>query len=38
MTDNMFEFDVDNNKKIINELLDKQSNFLYPEVVDMLKY
>ncbi len=34
----MFEFDVDNNKKIINELLDKQSNFLYPEVVDMLKY
>jgi hypothetical protein len=35
MTDIMIEIDVDNTKK--NELLDKLSNFLHPEVVDMRK-
>jgi HD-GYP domain-containing protein (c-di-GMP phosphodiesterase class II) len=33
----MFEIDVDNNKNAINELLDNQSQFLDPEVVDILK-
>jgi hypothetical protein len=33
----MFEIDVDNNKNAINELLDNQSQFLGPEVVDILK-
>ena len=35
--DNMFEIDIDNNKNAINELLGNQSQFLDPEVVNILK-